>query len=192
MAQKSYGSYLNGSYTEGNTARKIEYRPSRGQRNSYVRGTAAPARRYEEEEIPAPVRRRREKPLSKRQIKEMEKESSRAGYKRMQSESMSLGYVVFLSVMVILSVFLSVKYLNYQADISAAKSNINALKSGVEVQASQNDAVSYDIDAFIDINRIISVATNELGMVMANEDQIKYFQKHVDEFMNQYADVPEE
>lgn len=192
MTQKSYRSYPTGNYTEGNTARKIEYHPAKGQRNGYVRGTAAPARRYEEEEIPAPARRRKEKPLSRRQIKEMEKESSRAGYKRMQSESMSLGYVMFLSAMVILSVFLSVKYLNYQADISAAKSHINALKSGVEVQASQNDAVSYDIDAFIDINRIISVATNELGMVMANEEQIKYFQKHVDEFMNQYADVPED
>ena len=52
--------------------------------------------------------------------------------------------------------------------------------------------MSYDIDAYIDINRIINVATNELGMVIANEDQIRYFQKHVDEFMNQYADVPQD
>jgi len=26
---------------------------------------------------------------------------------------------------------------------------------------------------------------------MANEEQIKYLQKNVDEFMNQYADVPD-
>ena len=125
-------------------------------------------------------------------VKEMEKESSRARYKRMQSESMGLKYVVFLSALVIVSVLLSVTYLNCQADISEAKSNINSLKSQIEVQASQNDAVSYDIDAYIDINRIINVATNELGMVIANEDQIRYFQKHVDEFMNQYADVPQD
>ena len=105
---------------------------------------------------------------------------------------MGLKYVIFLSALVIVSVLLSVTYLNYQADISEAKSNINSLKSQIEVQASQNDAVSYDIDAYIDINRIINVATNELGMVMANEDQIRYFQKHVDEFMNQYADVPQD
>lgn len=191
MERKSYE-----YYTEGNTARKIDYQAGRRTVKTgsvkYNRGTAAPARRYEEEEIPAPGRRKKEKPLSKRQMKEMEKESSRARYRRMQSESMSLKYVIFLSAMVFVSVWLGVRYLNYQADISAAKSHINSLKSNVEVLASQNDAVSYDIDAYIDINRIINVATNELGMVMANEDQIKYFQKHVDEFMNQYADVPEE
>lgn len=187
-------------YTEGNTARKIDYQTGRrtgrtasGSRNAkYNSGTAAPARRYEEEEIPAPARRRKEKPLSEKQKKEMEKESSRARYRRMQSESMSLPYVVFLSAMVLVAALLSVKYLNYQAEISETKSNINSLKSNVEVMSSQNDAVSYDIEAYIDINRIIDVATNELGMIMANQDQIKYFEKHVDEFMNQYADVPEE
>ena len=191
MTQKSYG-----FYTEGNAAKKIEYETikqahaaGKKGRSDYVRGNAAPARRYETAD---PVRKRKEKPLSRHAAKEMEKESSRARYKRMQSESMGLKYVVFLSALVIVSVLLSVTYLNCQADISEAKSNINSLKSQIEVQASQNDAVSYDIDAYIDINRIINVATNELGMVIANEDQIRYFQKHVDEFMNQYADVPQD
>lgn len=191
MARKSYG-----FYTEGNTAKKIDYETirrtgntSKNGKNAYVRGNAAPARKYEE----VPQRRRKKAPqISKRQMREIEKESSRARYRRMQSESMGLGYVIFLSMLVVVTVLLSVTYLNCQAEILAAKSSINALKSNVEVQSSQNDAVAYDIEAYIDINRIIDVATNELGMVMANEEQIKYFEKHVDEFMNQYADVPEE
>lgn len=192
MGRKSYE-----YYTEGSTAKKIDYQTDRKKKSTssgnknmrYNSGSAAPARRYEE--VPAPVRRRKEKPLSKHQIKEMEKESSRAKYRRMRSESMSLKYVVFLSAMVLVSAYLSISYLNYQAEITEIKSNISSLKSNIEVVSSQNDAISYDIDAYIDINRIIDIATNELGMIMANENQIKYFQKNVDEFMNQYADVPD-
>ncbi len=189
-------------YTEGNAARQVEYETrtekrvkgtNRGRQTNYVRGNAAPARRYEEVEVPAPVRRnRRKKQLSPKQLRQMERESTRARYLSMQSESMGLGYVLFLACMVVVIALLAVQYLNFQADVAEKKSNINTLKSQIEVQASQNDAVSYEIDAYIDINRIIDVATNELGMVMANEDQVKYFEKHVDEFMNQYADVPEE
>lgn len=207
MGHKSYeynsgkynsGKYNSGKYySEGSTARKIDYQADRKKQNAssksrnaeYHRGSAAPARRYEEES--APARKRQQKPLSKYQQREMEKESSRAKYRRMQSESMSLGYVVFLSAMVLVSAFLAVRYLNYQAEISGIKSNIHSLKSNIEVISSQNDAVSYDINAYIDINRIIDTALNELGMIMANEEQIKYFQKNVDEFMNQYADVPD-
>lgn len=193
MGRKSYE-----YYTEGSTAKKIDYQTGRttkstssGNKNMrYNSGSAAPARRYDEE-VPAPARRRKEKPLSKHQIKEMEKESSRARYRRMRSESMSLKYVVFLSAMVLVSAYLSISYLNCQAEITEIKSNISSLRSNIEVVSSQNDAISYDIDAYIDINRIIDVATNELGMIMANENQIKYFQKNVDEFMNQYADVPD-
>ncbi|MDY5577169.1 MAG: hypothetical protein SPF70_06780 [Lachnospiraceae bacterium] len=176
MARRTYE-----YYTQGNTARKMDFDNRAG---DYQRGTAAPVRR-EEENIP-------DRPLSRRQIKEMEKESNRARYRRMESETMSLKFVVFLSAMVAILLTLSVKYLNYQADISETKSNINSLKSNVEVLNSQNDAIAYDIEAYIDINRIINVATNELGMVMADQSQIKYFEKNVDEFMNQYADVPEE
>lgn len=177
MARRTTNSY----YTEGNVAKKIEFQS----------GSAAPARRREET-VPAPARRRKQKPLSPRQLRELEKESSRAKYRRVDSESMSRGYVVFLSAMVGISLFLSVQYLNCRADITSAKSNINTLQSSVEVLSSQNDAVAYDIEGYIDINHVIDVATNELGMVRASEDQVKYFEKNVDEFMNQYADVPEE
>lgn len=189
MARKTYGYYV-----EGNTARKLNSQNYTDRLTSrYNRGSAAPVRRQDEIEVPSqPVRRKKGKPLSKRQQRELEKETNRAKYKRVQSESMNLGFVVFLSAMVCILIGLSVNYLNYQADITKAKSNINLLKSNVEVLASQNDAVSYDIDAFIDINRILDVATNELGMVMSNDENIRYFKKNVDEFMNQYADVPEE
>jgi len=191
MGYKSYE-----YYTEGSTAKKIDYQAGKRKKGAssqsreaeYNHGSAAPARKYEE--APAPVRKKQEKPLSKQQ-REMEKESSRAKYRRMQSESMSLKYVIFLSLMVVVSAFLAVRYLNYQAKISEIKSNIQSLESNIEVISSQNDAVSYDINAYIDINRIIDIATNELGMIMANEEQVKYFQKNVDEFMNQYADVPD-
>lgn len=207
MARKSYGygSEEYGSrkydsrkyYSEGSTAKKIDYQTDRKRQSAasehrnggYHRGSAAPARRYEQS--PAPAKKSQERPLSKYQQREMEKESSRAKYRRMQSESMSLGYVIFLSTMVLVSAFLAVRYLNYQAEISEIKSNVHSLKSNIEVISSQNDAVSYDINAYIDINRIVDTALNELGMVMANEEQIKYFQKNVDEFMNQYADVPD-
>lgn len=190
MAHKSYG-----YYTQGNTAHKIELEPqrrtSRNANTRYNGGTAAPKRRYEEEEVP--VRKKpgkRQKPLTEKQKRLIEKQNKRARY-HMQSDSMSLKTVVFLVAMVGIVLLLSVEYLNYRAEISKAKSNIRTLRSNTEVLNSQNDALAYDIEGYIDIERVINVATNELGMTMASPDQIRYYHKDVEEFMNQYADVPE-
>ncbi len=180
MARRTYG-----YYTQGNTARKIDFEPQR----RYHTGSAVPKRRYEEEEVP--VRRKKKKQLSPRQIKEQEKQRRRASYRYMESDSMSVGHICFLIAMVVVVVFLGVKYLNYQAEISETKSNINALKANIEVLDSQNDAIEYDIEAFIDIEHVIDVATKQLGMTMATPDQVRYYHKDVEEFMNQYADVPE-
>ncbi len=169
-----------GVYTEGNAARKIEFdgrRPKR-KRTAYQRGSAVPV----------------EKPLTKREQREerrQEKLTRRASYRHMDNETMGIGYVFFLTAMVVVVAILSLQYLNYQSEIKSTKRQINALQSQIEVVASQNDAVAYDIDGYVDINHIVDVATGELGMVRASESQIRYFDKRTDEFMNQYADVPE-
>ena len=185
MAGRNSNSY----YTDGNTARtmktqRMNGRAHTGRESEYIGGSAAPKRRTQEQTT---LKRQQKKQIRKH----LTKEEKRASYQDMHADSMSLGYLVFLSAMVIIAAFLSLQYLRYQSDISEKKAHINALKSNIEVISSQNDAISYDIDAFIDINRIINVATNELGMVMADSSQIKYFEEQVDEFMNQYADVPE-
>ena len=193
MAHKSYG-----YYTQGNTAHKIEFEPQkrtgRNANSRYNSGTAAPKRRYEEEEVPVrkkvTKKQKKQKPLSERQIRIRQKQSERARYHR-QSDSMSLVTAGFLIAMVGVVLLLSVEYLNYRAEISEAKSNIRALQSNTEVLSSQNDSLQYDIEGYIDIERVIDIATNELGMTMASPDQIRYYHKDVEEFMNQYADVPE-
>lgn len=177
-----------GSYVEGSSARKMSY-GQRTRTTNMQRGSAVPKRTYVEEvpqrrEAQRIQKRKREKALPEKQLR-------RAPYRYMDSESMRLGTVVFMAAMVGILFLLSTTYLNYQAQIRETKSSINSLKSNIDVLSSQNDSVAYDIDAYIDINRVIGIATGELGMVRADENQIKYFEKNVDEFMNQYTDVPE-
>lgn len=144
----------------------------------YISGNAA--RQLE----PVPERRREEK--EKRQL------SQAARNNREKAKMISPGYFVFLAVATICLATVCVLYLKIHADISDTKSKINELSSSVNTLTAQNDYLDYNINSYTDINYIIKVATEELGMVQASKGQVSYYTSSESEYMKQFADVPEE
>jgi len=55
-----------------------------------------------------------------------------------------------------------------------------------------NDAREYEIGNSVDLNHIIDVATNELGMVRSNLSQVVTFKTRDTEYLQQVARVPSE
>ena len=104
---------------------------------------------------------------------------------------MSFKITLLMAVSVILSVMSCINYLNAEADVSETKKNITSLEKSLDTITTQNDAIQYEIDSFVDVNYIIKTATEELGMVMVSRNQVITYDSVRNEYMEQYGDVPE-
>lgn len=62
----------------------------------------------------------------------------------------------------------------------------------LDTLAVANDAREYEIGNSVDLNYIIEVATNELGMVRSNLSQVVTFKTRDTEYLQQVAQVPVE
>ena len=146
-------------YTDGNTVRK----------------TVAPV------EIP-------EAPKKSNDSKKRRQEHRRS-YRQSENVEMSLPYVAFLFAMVIIIVVSCVKYLDLNSQISRANEEVTNLQTQLDTLVTKNDAMDYEISAFIDVEYILETAKTQLGMVVAGKQQVQFYDSSVSEYMNQLNDV---
>jgi len=100
-------------------------------------------------------------------------------------------YVFLLTIAAVVTLFLCMNYLRIQSSITARIDHIEELELKLEHLKSENDALQTRIDTFVDLDHVFKVATEELGMVYANKDQILLYDKTESEYVRQYEDIPE-
>lgn len=105
--------------------------------------------------------------------------------------SMNAPYVIFLAVAVFACLSMCVAYIMIRTENMRLSNDITSLKQQIEVVSTQNDALDYSINSHIDVNNIIRIATQEMGMVKASKDNIELYDSTEREYMNQYAEIPE-
>lgn len=155
--------------TEGNAVRKINTVPDRVQ----------------------PQKRNFKSDEQKRQEIKRQNRNYRKTYRENENAfTMSVPYVIFLTVAVIAVVAMCIQYLQLSAKVADAKNNIASLESNIDTLAAQNDAIDYDINGYIDVDYIMKVAIEELGMVNPAKNQIQYYDSSALEYMKQYEDIP--
>ncbi len=147
---------------------------------AYVHGTAvrkaAPARMpvHTPDEVRRPsvnhrVRRNREKALQ-----------------------MDLPYVIMLTIAAVCTLCLCVNYLHLQSSITASIHGIETKEAEFEKLKTENDALEKNINTSVDLDHVYKVATQELGMVYANKDQILQYDKTESEYVRQNEDIPKQ
>ena len=99
-------------------------------------------------------------------------------------------YVFALTVAAVITLFLCMNYLRIQASITTRINNIETLELKLEHLKSENDALQTRIDTYVDLDHVFKVATEELGMVYANKNQILLYNKTESEYVRQYEDIP--
>lgn len=124
--------------------------------------------------------------------REREYETPQKLRRRKRALSMNGAYAVFLAVAVVFCLAMCIYYLSIQAQISETKSNINSLSSDITTLTTQNEALGYQVDSYIDLDYIYTVATEDLGMVQANGSQISLYDRNDSEYVDQVQDIPEE
>jgi len=100
-------------------------------------------------------------------------------------------YVFALTIAAVVTLFLCMNYLRIQSSITTRIDHIEELELKLEHLKSENDALQTRIDTFVDLDHVFKVATEELGMVYANKDQILLYDKTESEYVRQYEDIPE-
>lgn len=103
---------------------------------------------------------------------------------------MDLPYVIMLTVAALCALYLCVSYLQVQSSITARIHHIEDLERELEQLKSENDALATRINTYIDLDHVYKVATEELGMVYANRDQVLLYDKTESEYVRQYEDIP--
>lgn len=130
-----------------------------------------------------------EVPLEREERRPERRQGHRRSYRQSEGLEMSLSYVAFLFVMVVIIVTSCVRYLDINSQISQTNREISKMQTALDTIVTKNDAVEYEIDSYIDVEYIMNTAKDELGMVVAGKDQVKFYEGSESEYMNQLNDV---
>ncbi len=159
------------TYVDGNTVRKT-----------------VPART-----LPRRVSRSREARLAAyhRQQQELEK-LHQEQQRRLRRKSTGIDKLSLAALLVASGVTLwfCFSYIQLQTEINTHISSIEKKSTALEKLKSENDALQSSIDTSIDLDEVYRVATQELGMVYADQDQIITYSKTESGYVRQYEDIP--
>lgn len=77
-----------------------------------------------------------------------------------------------------------------QSSITSHQTTIGKLESQLSTLKTNNSATESRINAYVDLDYIYKVATEELGMTYASDNQVIYYDKSESEYVRQYEDIP--
>ena len=127
-----------------------------------------------------------------RKKKQKREQISRPALRRNREKALqiSVPYLLLLAAATVAVVAICVSYLKVQSSITAHQSAVGKLESQLSTLRTNNSALESRIDAYVDLDYIFQVATEELGMTYASDDQVIYYDKSESEYVRQYEDIP--
>ena len=151
----------------------------RAAREGYVYGTAA-----------RNVAAERERTRERRVVQYRQNMSHTVRKNQEKALQMDLPYVIMLTLATFCTLYICVGYLHVQSAMTAKIHNIEGLEQELEQLRSENDAIQTRINTDMDLDHIYKVATEELGMVYANRNQVLLYDKTESEYVRQYEGMP--
>ncbi len=110
---------------------------------------------------------------------------------RENARAVKMGFMVFFSVAVIMIAAFALTMVQTQASITSRMRQVAELESQITQLRAENDAKFKEINTSVDLEYIKNVAIQELGMTYATEEQIVYYSIEQNNYMDQYADIPQ-
>ncbi len=103
---------------------------------------------------------------------------------------MNLPYLVMFMAAACCMLYICVSYIHIQSDMTARMDSIKNLEQELTTLKTQNNALETKINTYVDLDHVYKVATEELGMVYANKDQVLMYNRTESEYVRQYEDIP--
>lgn len=104
--------------------------------------------------------------------------------------SMNLPYVAALVAASCCALYICVNYIRLQSGMTARMDTIKELEQKLNTLKTENDTLETRINIYVDLDYVYKVATEELGMVYANKDQVLMYDKTESEYVRQDEDIP--
>ena len=109
--------------------------------------------------------------------------------KEPQTVAVSTPAFILLAAALIATILLCAQYISVQSRITARVKNIEAQEKILEQYKNDNDALEARIDASINLDDIYKVATEELGMVYADKEQVLTYDRTPTEYVRQNENI---
>ena len=106
--------------------------------------------------------------------------------------SIDMFSLLVLMVAMVATLFTSIGYLKVQSNITQMNKQISESEIKLLKIQNQNSAALSKINTSLDLNYIYQVATNDLGMVYPDDNQVITYESTLSEYVKQYEDIPEE
>lgn len=153
--------------------------PKRYYQNEYIDGSAVRkiqnAPEYERQEHEE-QRRRTSPPVTRRAQREA---------------SMDMVSLLILTLAVCATLYVCIDYLIIQSDITLMSKNIATIESDLLELTKKNNAMEESINSSIKLSMVYEIATEDLGMVFANSNQIITYKSNKSDYVRQYSDIPD-
>lgn len=130
---------------------------------------------------------RRERPDSRKKVRTRQEKQPAVNENALP---MSAPYVFFLVAVSFICLGMCVVYLNVQSSIRATRDNISDLRANISTVQTENNALSYAINSYVDVDYIYKEATTKLGMRQATDNQITTYKSSDSGYTLQYGDIP--
>lgn len=150
-------------------------------RTEYIYGSEAPKRLYAEPE---------RVPRKRRVSTEEQHRQESIAIEREGNRKVGVLFTLLVTFAIAVMALSCVKYITVINTKSTSTSKAAALESELQVLREDNAQTKLSIDTSIDYDYIYRVATEELGMVYAGEDQIIHYQSGESEYVMQFFDIP--
>ena len=98
--------------------------------------------------------------------------------------------VLIMAIIAVFCIGICVGYLYLHTSISETRDNIAKIKTDINTVQSQNDALKYSINTYVDSENVYKVATKKLGMHQAKGDQLSIYKSSDKGYTVQYGDIP--
>lgn len=119
-----------------------------------------------------------------RSAREQERLERRAYHKKVYNAILIVTTVVALC-------FIIWHYINVQAEVTSLMNQKASLQSQYESLRLDNDLYEDRIYSAVNLQEIERIAAEELGMKLAGEGQIIIYSGEIEDYVKQYADMPE-
>lgn len=137
---------------------------------------------------------RKLQPAKHSDTRERQKQKKKVSYRVRRNQEkalqMNMPYVLMLTVALVCTLYLCINYLQVQSTMTARVHNIEAIEKELEFLKSENDAAETRINTSLDLDYVYRVATEELGMVYPNKNQVILYNKTESEYVRQNEDIP--
>ena len=122
---------------------------------------------------------------------ERRKRREKALRRRERVHNMDLFSLITLTIAIIVTASVLVRYLKVQSQVTAITKEIASIESEIILLKEENRIATESITSNINLDYIYKKATKKLGMVHPNKEQVVTYESTKDDSVKQYGDIPE-